>query len=160
MRGHDHGAAGAHAVPKQSLDVTRGDGVEAGERFVQNDQPGIVYQRSRKRHLLAHALGKSLAALVQMRLQTERDQEIVRGASGNRRIDAPKPGDEFEIFQRRQLVIDHGFVGDPGHHLLGRDRIAERVDAEHRDRAGVGRQEPGYHAQRRVLPAPLGPTSA
>jgi hypothetical protein len=105
----------------------------------------------------AHALGKSLAALVQMRLQTQRDQEILRGASGNRRIDAPKPGDEFEIFQRRQLVIDHGFVGHPGHLLLGRDRIAERVYTEHRDRTGIGPRETGHHAQRRGLAGAVGP---
>ncbi len=157
MRGHDHGAAGAHPIGEQSLDVARGDGVKTGEWFVQDDQPRIVYQRSRKRDLLAHALGKSLAALVQMRLQTERDQEIVCGASGDRRIDAPKPGDEFEIFQRRQLVVDHGFVGDPGHHLLGGDRIAERVDAEHRDRTDIGTREAGHHAQRRGLAGAVGP---
>ena len=76
MRRHDHGAAGTDAVLQQSLDVTRRQRVEAGERLVEDDQPGIVHQRAGQRHLLAHALGKSLAAFVQMRLEPERDQQL------------------------------------------------------------------------------------
>jgi hypothetical protein len=30
VRGHDYGAARTHAIPEQSLDVTRGDGVKPG----------------------------------------------------------------------------------------------------------------------------------
>ena len=76
MRGHDHGAAGANPVAEQSLDVTRGHRVKAGERLVQDDQPRVVHQRARQRDLLAHALGKSLAALVQMRLQVRARPEV------------------------------------------------------------------------------------
>ena len=78
MRGHDHGAAGAHALREQSLDMPRRDGIEPGERLVQDDQPRVVDQGARERHLLAHALGEALAALVQMRLEAERDQELLR----------------------------------------------------------------------------------
>ena len=94
MRGHDHGAAGAHAFLQQSLDVARGYGVEAGERFIQDDQPRVVHQRSGQRHLLAHALGKSLAALVQMRLQPERDQQT-------RARTVPRPRDRCPRGRRR-----------------------------------------------------------
>ncbi len=156
MRGHDHGAAGANPIAEQSLDVAGGHRIEPGQRLVQDDQAGFVHQRSGQRDLLAHALGKSLAALVQMRLQSERDQQALRGRFRCRGIDAPQAGDEFEIFQRRQLVVDHRLVGDPRHHLLGGDRIGERVDAEHRDGSGVGPQQPGHHAQRRGLAGAVG----
>ena len=141
---------------QQSLDVTRRQRVEAGERLVQDDQPGIVHQRAGQRHLLAHALGKSLAAFVQMRLEPERRQKRLRRGCGNRGIDAPEAGDEFEIFQRRQLVVDHRLVGDPGHDLLGGDGIGERIDAEDGDRAGVGPQQAGDHAQGRGLAGAVG----
>jgi hypothetical protein len=95
---------------------------------------------ARQRDLLAHAFGKTLAAFVQMRLQSKRDQEIVRGRFGNNGIDSPKPGDKFKIFQRSQLVVDHGFIRNPRHHLLCRNRIRERVDAEHCNGSGIGRQ--------------------
>ena len=117
---------------------------------------GIVDQRAGQRHLLAHALGKSLAAFVQMRLEAERHQKLLRRGCGNRGIDAPEAGDEFEIFQRRQLVVDHRLVGDPGHDLLGGDGIGERVDAQNGDRAGVGPQQAGDHAQGRGLAGAIG----
>ena len=71
-------------------------------------------------------------------------------------IDAPQPGDEFEIFQRRQLVVDHRLVRHPRRDLLGGDRIAQRIDAEHRYRAGIGPQQAGHHAQRRGLAGAVG----
>ena len=89
MRGHDHGAAGAHALAEQSLDVARRHGVEAGERLVEDDQPGIVHQRAGERDLLAHALGKSLAALVQMRLEAQRNQKLARARFGDVRDRCP-----------------------------------------------------------------------
>ena len=144
------------AFLQQSLDVTRRQRVEAGERLVEDDQPGVVHQRARQRHLLAHALGKSLAALVQMRLEPERHQQFLRGGFGRRRIDAPEAGDEFEIFQRRQLVINHRLVRHPRHDLLGGDGIGERIDAEYRDRAGIGPQQAGHHPQGRGLAGAVG----
>src|SRR5690242_21214869 len=53
-----------------------------------------------------------------------------------RSVDAPQAGNEFEIFERRQLVVDHRLVGDPGHQPLGGDRLGERVDAENMNRTG------------------------
>ena len=156
MRRHDHGAAGTDALLQQSLDVTRRQRVEAGQRFVQDDQFGIVNQRAGQRDLLAHALGESLAAFVQMRLQPERRQKLLRRGAGNRGIDAPEAGDEFEIFQRRQLVVDHRLVGNPCHDLLGGDGIGECVDAQNGDRAGVGPQQAGDHPQGRGLAGAIG----
>ena len=113
-------------------------------------------QRAGQRDLLAHALGESLAAFVQMRLEAKRHQKLLRGAAGNRGIDAPEAGDEFEIFQRRQLVINHRLVRHPCHDLLGGDGIGERIDARYRDRAGVGPQQTGHHPQCRGLAGAVG----
>jgi len=41
-------------------------------------------------------------------------------------------------------------------HLLGGDRILERIDAEDRDRAGVGPQEARNHAQSGGLASAVG----
>ena len=80
----------------------------------------------------------------------------MRGSFGGFGIDAPETGDEFEIFQRRQLVINHRLVGHPRHCLLGGDGVGERVDAEHGDGAGVGPQQARHHAQGRGLAGPVG----
>jgi hypothetical protein len=57
----------------------RADRVEPGQRLVQDDQAWIMHQRAGECDLLAHPLGKALAALVQVRLEPERDQEVARG---------------------------------------------------------------------------------
>ena len=153
---HDHGAAGADAISEQPLDVTGGQRVEAGQRFVENDQPGVVDQCACQRDFLAHALGKAFTAFVQMRFQAERHQQLMRGGLRDRGIDAPEAGDEFEIFQRRQLVINHRLVRHPGHHLLGGDRIGQRIDPRYRDGTGVGPQQAGHHPQGGGLAGAIG----
>ncbi len=156
MRGHDDGAAGLNALAQQALHMAGGDGVEARQRLVENDEAGIVHQRAGKRHLLAHALGETFAAFVPVRLEPERAQEFLGDRLRNGRRDAPEAGDEFEIFERSELVIDHGLVGDPRHHLLGRNRILERIDAEDRDAAVVGPQQACNHAQSGGLAGTVG----
>ena len=64
VRRHDHGARRTGRAPAAILDLARGQRVEPGERLVQDDQARIMHQRAGQRHLLPHALGKSLAALV------------------------------------------------------------------------------------------------
>ena len=151
MRGHDHGGAGARAFAQHVLDLAGGAGVEPGERLVENDQPRRVNERAGERHLLAHALGKCFATLARMRAEPEPAEQILRACLRQPWLDAPQPGDEFQIFLRRELVVDHRLVGYPGDHALGFDRIGERVDAGDMDRAGVRPDQTGDHAQRRGL---------
>ena len=123
MRGHDDGAAGGDALAQHVLNQAGGAGVEAGERLVEDDQLGIVHQRAGERHLLPHAAGKSLAALMCVRLEAEPADQFARARFRRLRVDAPEPGDEFEILERRELVVDHRLVRQPSGDLLGGDRI-------------------------------------
>ena len=68
-----------------------------------------------------------------MRLEAEPANEFARAPLGNGRINAPQPGDEFEIFVRGELVIDHWLVGEPRRYLLCGNRIGERVDPANAD---------------------------
>ena len=79
--------------------------------------------------------------------------------ASRRRLDAPETGDELEIFQRRELVVDHRLVRHPGHDALGGDRIVERVDAERPQiEPASGRSRPATMRSVVVLPAPFGPS--
>ncbi len=156
VRGHDDGAAGARALAQHGLDLARRAGVETGQRLVQNDHARLVHQRAGERHLLPHAFGKSFAAFVGMRRELEPIQKLRGARSGNRRLDAPQPGDEFQIFARREFFVDHRLVGDPRHDPFRRNRIGERVDAAHANRAGVGAKQAGDHPQRRGLAGAVG----
>jgi len=71
----------------------------------------IVHQRAGQRHFLLHAAGKCFAALMGMRLETEPTDQLACARLGDARVDPPEPGDEFEIFKRRELVVDHRLVG-------------------------------------------------
>ena len=55
-------------------------------------------------------------------------------ACARRGRDAPEAGDEFQIFDRVELVVELRLVGQPRHQPLGLDGMAPRVDAEHADR--------------------------
>ena len=91
-----------------------------------------------------------------MRGKAEPLHQLARPCLGQRRIDAPQSGDELEIFERRQLVVNHGLVGNPGRDLLCRHWIGEHIDPEDRDRAGVGLEQPRQHPQRGGLTGTVG----
>ena len=42
---------------KKIFEEARGDDIEAGERLIEDEQPGIVQERRGNQHALAHALG-------------------------------------------------------------------------------------------------------
>jgi len=91
-----------------------------------------------------------------MRLEPKRDQKLARRPFRYPGIDTPEAGDEGQIFQRGQLVIDHRLVGYPCRDLLGGNGIGERVDPEHRHRAGIRPEQARHHAQRRGLAGAIG----
>ena len=74
------------------LDLAGRAGVEAGERFVENDEVRVVHQGAGERHLLQHALGEAAAALMGMRAEAEPlDQLAWRGLCGAVGIDCQRP---------------------------------------------------------------------
>ena len=85
VRGHDDGVAGRDPLAQHALDLPRRAGVEAGQRLVEDDDARPVHQRARKRHLLPHALGEALAALVRVRREAEPVHQLARAGLGQRR---------------------------------------------------------------------------
>ena len=53
----------------------------------------------------------------------------------------PQAGDELEILERGQAIVDHRLVRHPGDDRLGGDRVARRVDAADGDRARILAQQ-------------------
>ena len=156
MGRHDHGAPGPHTLPQHFLDDARRTGVEAGERLVQDDESRVMHQRARQRHFLPHAPGQALAAFPGVGHQAQPVEQAARPRRGDRGIDRPQPGYEVEIFQRRQLLVDHRFVRDPGHDPPGGDGIGQRVDAVDRDRSAIRAEQAGDHPQRGRLARAVG----
>ena len=152
----DDRTAPAGTFAQQVLHEAGGLRVEAGQRLVEHQEFWVVDQRAGQRHLLLHAARKTLAAGAGVVGEAERRQKLVGARLGDFRRHAPEAGDEFEIFDRGKLVIEHGLVRQPGGHALGGDRVAQGVDPEDRDFAGIGRQQAGHHAQRRRFAGAVG----
>ena len=90
-----------------------------------------------------------------VRCQLEDVQQLLGIALGARRLHAPQAGDELQVFDGRQLVVEHWLVGQPRRDALGSDRIGQGIDAENLDAACIRRQQPGNHAQRAGLAGPV-----
>ena len=157
MRRHDHRTAFGDPLAQHVLDQAGRGGIETGERLVQDDQPRLVHQRSGQRNFLTGAFGQSFAAFLRIGREPEPPDQVACSGVGGVIVDAPQSGDKIEVLQRRQTVIDHRLVGQPGHDLLGANRIGQHVDAEHRDRAAIRFQEPRGHPQRRRFAGAIGP---
>ena len=98
----------------------------------------IVHERAGKGHLLPHALGKSLATLMRMRLEAQPAYQLARASLRCGWFYAPESRNEFKIFVGRELVVDHRLVRQPGRDLLGAHRVREGVDAVDADRTCIG----------------------
>ena len=73
-----------------------------------------------------------------------------------RGLGSPQARDEFEIFERVELVVERGLVGQPRHDSLGLERPPARVDAEDFYLAAVRGQQTRDHPQRRRLARAIG----
>ena len=149
--GHDDGDAVLDLVEQHILDLPGGTGIETGEGFVEDDQPRFVHQGAGQRDLLQHAFGEATAALVGVRGKAKPVEQGMGVALRRGGGHFPQPGDELEVFERRQPIIDHRFVGDPGDYPLGGDRIAAGIDAQHRDRTRIGLQKASDHPEEGCL---------
>jgi hypothetical protein len=106
-----------------------------------------VDQRSGQCHLLTHALGQALATLLGIGRQAEQSQQIACPRCGNRAVDRPQPRHEVEILHRRQFLVDHRLVRDPGHNPPRPNRIGQCIDPEHSDRAAIRAEQTRDHPQ-------------
>ena len=113
MGGHNDGAAGGNALAQHVLDLAGSAGIEAGKRLIENNQSWIVHQRAGERHFLPHAAGKSFAAFVRVRRKAEPADQLARARFGHDAVNAPEPSHEFEIFERREPVVDHRLIRQP-----------------------------------------------
>src|SRR5262249_52421145 len=101
-------------------------------------------------------LREAFATLLGVGLQTQPFDEIRRARLGDIARDPPQSRDEVEIFDRRQLVVDHRLVRKPCRHSLGGDGIGKSVDAIDLDRPPIGLEQAAYHPQYRRLARAVG----
>ena len=148
VRRQDHRPAARDMRVEQVLRQTRGLGVESGQRLVEDQQAGVADQRTGQHELLSHAAREGLATLRRMRHEAERVEQPGRFGACVRGVHVPQRRDQLQVLDRRQLVVQHRFVGHVRDDPLGLLRRPGQVDAEDRDCAAVGREQAGDHPQR------------
>jgi hypothetical protein len=158
MRGEQHGPPAPgdfHDHIPHDLTV---HGIEAGERFVQNDQFRLVLKRAGKLYLLLHALGE-LGHLPHGPLsQSEAFQPLPGTSASVPSRKALRLSEEGQLIQHAHLGIQSPLLGqvpDPG-----REVPTGSLTAEQHDAAFVGRDDAKQHPDRRGLSGTVGPEQA
>src|SRR4029077_12235684 len=99
------------------------------------EQSRLVQQRAAEPEPLLHAAGEGGDAVVARLPEPEALEQHADAltALGN----AVEPAEQRQVLERRQLAVDEWLVTE----------VADRVPRRQRQRAGVGRQQPGEHTQ-------------
>ena len=141
VRGEDDGGAGPHARREQVLHLA-GDGrIEPGQRLVEHDQRGSWIRAPASATFCFMPREKPSQRAWRCGVSSRMSSSSSALRSARAALDAPQAGDELEVLERRELVVEHGLVGQPRRDALGGDRIGQRIDAEDLDAAGIRRQQ-------------------
>ncbi|GAB3802384.1 hypothetical protein GCM10027605_21760 [Micromonospora zhanjiangensis] len=152
VRGEQHGAARVGDAAHQRLEeLASGQRVQAGDRLVEQQQPGPLGQGERQRHLGALPAGQLADRLVR------RDAELGQPVAGQRVVPplSVQLGARGDQFGGGEVPVQRGVLGDEtdvGQHLP----VVVRRLAEQPDRPGVGPQQPHRQVQQRALARPVG----
>ncbi len=114
MGGEDHGATGGDALRKQRLSLCRAMAASSRSAARQGSAERIMDHAPASATFCRMPREKPSPAPMGLRFKIEPEEKFLHAPPRNGRLDLPEPADEGEIFDRRQLVIDHRLVGQPG----------------------------------------------
>jgi hypothetical protein len=150
-------AARRRAQPAQALaQGAGGEHVEAVGGFVENDVGRVVDQGPRQRRLHPLALAEAFRAPVEQGAHVEHAGELSGAGFGGIACHALQGPVVDDVLASGEPGVEAARIGkhaDAGQHLA---RPRHHVDAVDLQGARVRRDQPGEHAQRRRLAAPLG----
>lgn len=122
------------------------EGIEAGERLVEEHDLRGVEQAARDRELLFHAAGELAGKLVGF----VGDLELLKKRLRERFVvaDAVDAGDEIEVLTDGEIIEEPGFVGEERERALGGQRGGGEVVTGDAEGAGAGGNDAGEAAER------------
>src|SRR5262245_11078481 len=125
MRAQHHGSSGSRASENGILHAPDAEGIEAGERFVENHYGWRVQKSAGDRELLFHAAGKLTGQLVRL----VRDLQLLEQWLGERLVifDAIQPRDEGEVLAHGEVVEEARLVREECQLPLRWDRLARQI---------------------------------
>ncbi len=152
MAGQQHGHAVLGQTPDQQPHVPHAGGIEAGRRFVEQQQLGIAQQCRGDPQALAHAMRVAADAVTLAAGQLHGLQRLIDPVA---RAPAVVGGEHLQVAPRVEVRIEGRRLdeaGDPLQRLHALDRVA--TEQAHR---ALGRpDQPQHHPQRRRLAGAVG----
>ena len=141
---HDDAPA-LRSEPVEELDHVRPlPGIEPRERLVQHDHPGLVDDRLRELHALAHPFRERGQAPLVIRVELDRGERGPGGDIGIRQaVQRRRQAHEPE----RGQWLEHGLLLRHEPELAGHADVPARVAAEEAHRSARGPREPAQHPQ-------------
>ncbi len=154
-----HALAGAAPLLDQADRLSPPEGIHARQRFVEDDQVGVVRERLRELHALAHALAVGANLLARRLHEVDLLERAVRelGRRGVAHpVQARQRGDPLEP---GHAVVEGVLFGAEADAEVEAGILPDRL-AEHRDRALTRLELAGDEFHERGLAGPVGPQQA
>ena len=151
MGGDEHAGPAGLQLPEDLLQLLDGVGVQAHQRLVEDDHPGLVAQGAADGELLLHALGELLAQLVPLVVQFQALQQLVGVGLV---LHLVGPADELQVLLHGEQVVHRGHFRDVPQLCLGlQGGVLAAVDFN----APGKPQQPGDALDDGGLPRAVGP---
>ena len=148
VAGQQHRATTIHVVTQQVADDLAGNRIHGLKGFVEDQQPGGVYQGTGQRDLLGHAgrvVGDQLVGGIR---QVQHTKQLPRTFLDDLGGEAPQPTVVAEQLGAGQAVEQQHPVGQHPDVFLGGHRIGPDIVAEHPGRPVIGPEQTTDHGHR------------
>jgi hypothetical protein len=120
-----------------------GDDIETGERLIENEELGVVNERSGDEDALAHSLGVGRDGRVLPRLKVEQTEEAFGFPLNDRFLETAEAAHELEVFEAREVSVKVGFFRDVAEDAAKGDHIVVNILTVEKNATVVGTQQAG-----------------
>ena len=153
VRGEQHRPVFDRSGPHDGVEDLAARRVEAGVRFVEEQQAGITRERHRQRQPPTLPGGETTVDHV----VHPREPESLEGGVGVGGAAARGAGGEAQVLADGQIVVTEGLVTHEREVATGAAAVLGEIVAEHRGLPGVERHQPGQEPQQGGLPGTVRP---
>ena len=160
MRGDEESDALPAEIEQQIPQLAPGHRIDAGSRFVEINDLGLVQHGAAQRQPLLPAARKLAGQAMPVRLQAVAIYGLFDLASAGLGIEAVNLRVEAQILQNRKIVIEGKFLAHVADALAHRVGIGADVNAIHPGAAAGQRQNAAQHLDDRGLAAAVGAEEA
>ena len=137
VRGEEHRAALGDGLPDQVLELVLQQRIQAGGRFVEHEQVGLVHECEHQADLLPIAFRQCPRRAIE--IGGEPLDELVAVAE----VTQPScPRQPVEVLAAGQAGVEGELARQVADTAMNRDRVAARVEFEHSHAAGAGPVQP------------------